>query len=1153
MNYRFPTNFLRFAILTALSVLAIFSCKLDQTNVTEETVTFPGLYDSLKSFDRAVIVFTTENGVVIDTVFNSKVTSAAQLENLKVDNWDGGRVLITIIGINGDTVVYRVDKKYNGKTDNVDETFIRVTPLSTLSYPMKEIPMLEGDSLTLPAIIVKPAGLSDKTLTWTSSDNEVLVVGDTFIKAVKKGSVDLTITLKSDPTKSLVLKITVDINTKIPESLALSAETLYVATNGAPGKLLVAATPTSASNAVTWRIEDSTIATVTADGSVHGLKKGDTKLLATSKEKATIFASSIVDVTDPVPVAIVRFLKDSTDLFIRGAAEVLQVEVLPKRANPAVEFSVSDPLKLGLVNGSITGLAEGDASVYVASKENPLIKDTLRVHVQPSQIVDSVRLSAHALKLFTGGDSQVLTAKVMPVIASPKIQWTSSQPGVAVVDGFGKVSPVSAGLARIYALSLADSLKKDSTDVNVKVDAPQVSVGQDTVISLGQTLSFLPVVAPQEFGVVVQFKVDFDGNLTWDDSSAAVKTVSYKFDVEKEYSVRFYVRDTEGNQTIVVKKVRTVKGPVVNIVSPANNSYSRVAVIAVKWTVDNVEQDSLKSATLKDGANFITRMVKDAAGTPFSTSITVTLDSLAPNKPQVHGPALVAALQPTWTWATGGSGGNGLYRTALDAENFASAAEIKDTLFTPDKPLAEGFHTLFVQERDAAGNWSASGFLTLRIDVTAPTAPTVTLNTTPVSNNSKPVWSWVSSSAGPGGGSGAFQYKLDNTDFSSGATATTALTYSSLTPMPAGLHTLYVREKDTTGNWSLPGSASVTLDFDAPLAPKVVGSSPTSTNPKWSWSTGGNAGSGDYRFHLGSDPTAADAETRLLEYIYTGPVSGQTYTLYVQERDAAGNWSPSANLPIKYDLTKPTVTIALPQASGTFITNVDGTTAISVSGSAAPNPPNTITSVTYSLDGGAQQATVAGAGGAWSFNVTLPIEKTYTLKVTATDNLTNTGEATLLVLRDHTPPPAPKIETNPAATINTTSGTWTWSAVAEAATGSGLSGKFRYSLNGGTSWTETTALTVMVTPLKEGSQTFSLQEQDKANWWSTTSATNTVIVDTKGPVLAFTAPTTDGLTYTSTTTRNVAFKVTATDAGIGVKKVECTLSGATVPSHAVAA
>ena len=869
-------TFRRFALFLAAAVMGFWACHLGETTKVEETVTFPKLYDSLKQYDRAVIVFTTENGTVLDTVFDGKVTSPTLLENLKVDGWDGGKVLIVITGYMGDVAVYSIKKDFNGKTDTSDETFVIIDPGTSLSYPMEQIPMLEGDSILLPAITIKPANLSDKTLLWSSSHSDIVYVGANFIKANKRGSAEITISLQSDPAKKLILKITVEANTKIPASMALSAETLFVATKGARRGLTVQVQPLTASKAVTWRTEDSTIAIVDFAGLVQGLKKGITRLWAVSKEKISISASAVVDVSDPEPVASVRFLKDSTDVFIRGAAESLYVEVLPAKANPDVEFAVSDPNKLGVANGLITGLAEGYAYVYVVSRENAEKKDTLLVRILPSQIVDSLVLTPPSLKLFTGGESRVLTAKVMPASVSPKVKWLSGKPGIASVDAAGKVSPVSPGLTMIYAISLADSLKRDSSEVNVKVDAPVLTVGQDTVISLGETVSFLPDVAKQEYGLTVKFKWDLDGNLAWDDSSDAVKSVSYKFDQEKEYPVRFYVRDTEGNEVIVTKNVRSVKGPVINIISPANNSYSRVAGIEVKWTVNQVEQDSLKSAILKNGANTLTRTYRDLNGTPFSNSITVTLDSTAPLKPQVHGPAATSNTQPTWTWSTGGLAGSGTYRTALDVESFEGAVETKDTVYSPVTPLTEALHTLFVQERDLAGNWSPSGSLTIRVDVTPPAAPAVKVTPSGSTNSPKPAWSWTAS----GGGSGEFQFKLDNSDFSSGATSTKFLAYTPDSNLLGGLHTLWVRERDTIGNWSLPGNAAVTLDFDKPNAPKVTGSSPTSTNPKWSWSSGGSGGAGDYRFKLGSEPTDADAVIRALEYILRYARAGLGPDLY---------------------------------------------------------------------------------------------------------------------------------------------------------------------------------------------------------------------------------------------------------------------------------
>ncbi len=461
--------FKRISLLFAGCALIFVACQLSGTETENHSISFNKIYDSLAQYDSVVIALKDTAGHTIDIVFKGKVEKPSDVENLPAPHWDGGKVLVSITGFNNRVMVYKVETGFDGATNKKDSVYVFVYPGSSITSLLRELVLIEGDSITLPTITVSPATLTDKSLSWTSSNPECLVVGSTFLKAVKPGSAQLTIRLVSDTSKVMTIQVTIVVNGRIPESLALSADTLFVATGGAPGKLLVTVIPATAATAVTWRIEDSSIASVAGDGTVRGLKKGDTKLWAISKEKATILVFAIVDVSDPAPVATVRFLKDSTDLFIRGVAEVLQVEVLPKRANPEVEFTVSDPLKVGLVNGSITGLVEGDASVYVSSKENPLIKDTLRVHVLPSQIVDSVRLSALAFKLFTGGESQVLTAKVMPLIASPKIKWISSLPGVASVDGSGKVSPVSAGTVRIYAVSVADSLKKDSAEVTVKV------------------------------------------------------------------------------------------------------------------------------------------------------------------------------------------------------------------------------------------------------------------------------------------------------------------------------------------------------------------------------------------------------------------------------------------------------------------------------------------------------------------------------------------------------------------------------------------------------------------------------------------------------------------------------------------------------------
>ena len=108
-----------------------------------------------------------------------------------------------------------------------------------------------------------------------------------------------------------------------------------------------------------------------------------------------------------------------------------------------------------------------------------------------------------------------------------------------------------------------------------------------------------------------------------------------------------------------------------------------------------------------------------------SNAVTGTYDKTPPNAPTVSGTSPTNDTTPTWSWSSGG-GGNGNYRYKLDDSNLSSGATLTtSTSFTPGSALSESSHTLYVQERDGAGNWSSSGSNTIVIDTTAPGAPVI--------------------------------------------------------------------------------------------------------------------------------------------------------------------------------------------------------------------------------------------------------------------------------------------------------------------------------------------------------------------------------------------------------------------------------------------
>jgi hypothetical protein len=161
---------------------------------------------------------------------------------------------------------------------------------------------------------------------------------------------------------------------------------------------------------------------------------------------------------------------------------------------------------------------------------------------------------------------------------------------------------------------------------------------------------------------------------------------------------------------------------------------------------------------------------------------------------------------PTWTWVSGG-GGSGNYRYKLNDSSLSTdATAIAATSLTPGSNLSDGVHTLYLQERDAAGNWSAMGSASVTIDATPPNAPNVSGPASPNLDRT-PTWTWVSG----GEGNGTFRYNLDLADstMANGAVETTVLTFMPAADLSIATHVLYVWERDTLGNWSNRDSASV--------------------------------------------------------------------------------------------------------------------------------------------------------------------------------------------------------------------------------------------------------------------------------------------------------------------------------------------------------
>jgi hypothetical protein len=139
------------------------------------------------------------------------------------------------------------------------------------------------------------------------------------------------------------------------------------------------------------------------------------------------------------------------------------------------------------------------------------------------------------------------------------------------------------------------------------------------------------------------------------------------------------------------------------------------------WTVsplgavvfgDSSVEDTTITDVPSDGTFTLTLAVTDKAGNgPATDSLSLTVDRAPPNAPTVTNVTSSPThdTTPRWSWTSGGGDGNGQYRRSLNGDKWVSTST---TYYEPSikDPLDYGDYKLEVQEQDAAGNYSVSGY-----------------------------------------------------------------------------------------------------------------------------------------------------------------------------------------------------------------------------------------------------------------------------------------------------------------------------------------------------------------------------------------------------------------------------------------------------------
>ena len=477
----------------------------------------------------------------------SATVSPDDATNKKV-NWQTGNSaiakvdetgLVSAVGVGKTTVKAKSDDGSITETCDV-EVVRKVVSVEKVNLDRDVVDLKIGESVTLVAT-VSPANADNKAVVWNSSDTKVATVTAGKITGLAVGKTMVTVTTEDGgKTASCEVTVLTDVIAVTGVSLDKTVAEMEV---GDELTLTATVTPDDATNKnVIWSSSNTAVATVT-DGKVTAVKAG-TVIINVATEDGGKTAGCEITVKDKIiPVTSVSLDKTSLEM-VEGGELTLVATVNPDNAtDKSVTWSSSDSSVASVVNGKVTALKAGTATITVTTTDGGKTA-SCAVTVKAKVIsVTSVSLDKTTAEL-TEGDELTLTATVNPDNATDKsVTWSSSDSSVASVVN-GKVTALKAGTATI-TVTTTDGGKTASCAVTVK--AKYVAVSS---VSLDKTSAEL--IEGHELTLTATVNPDnaTDKSVTWTSSNVSVASVvNGKVTAHTPGTATITVTTTDGNMT----------------------------------------------------------------------------------------------------------------------------------------------------------------------------------------------------------------------------------------------------------------------------------------------------------------------------------------------------------------------------------------------------------------------------------------------------------------------------------------------------------------------------------------------------------------------------------------------------------------------------
>ncbi len=475
---------------------------------------------------------------------------------------------------------------------------IKVTGI-TLSK--ESVALKEGEITTLSATVA-PANATNKAVTWTSSNEDVVTVNNGSVTAVKDGEAVVTATAADGSNVKATCTVTVskkDTTVKVTD-ITLSKESVALK-EGETATLTATVKPDNATNrAVTWQSSDTNVVTV-ENGKVTAKKKGTATITAASTDGTGISASCSVTVT--VPVKGIAFSENTIEIdrnnetaktvklvFNNGASVPENTGFTCTSSDETVAQVTSDstPNADGSYNITVTAKKSGTVTITAKTEENGY---SAYCTVKITKPVTSIAFSGNPMKK---GETQDLSAslQVTPADAdNTGVAWSSSNTAIATVSSAGVLTVTADSGSTEDTTVTITATAKDGSGVSA---ACEITVSPTKVTDITLSLSEMPLLK----GATADYLI-----ATVTPENATVKTVEWSSSNTQVATVDATGKITAvGNQgeTAKITAVSTDGSNVTSNECTVTIVENAVSVTGVNIKVDNTVQAAGSQIQIKD-------------------------------------------------------------------------------------------------------------------------------------------------------------------------------------------------------------------------------------------------------------------------------------------------------------------------------------------------------------------------------------------------------------------------------------------------------------------------------------------------------------------------------------------------------------------------